>query len=433
MNRINIGIIGLGTIGAGVVKLIHKNSQVILQKSGIKLNIKKAADIDKRKKEELKLSSTVFTTNANDVISDPEIDIIVELIGGTTKANEFIINGIKAGKHIVTANKALLSQKGNKIFNTAYKYNKFIGFEASVAGGVPILKSIRESLLPNRITKIYGILNGTTNFILTKMEKDNLEFKDALLLAQKLGFAEANPEYDIKGTDSAHKLQILASFAFNTDVKFKDIYFEGIDKITLDDLKYIHSLGYKVKLLSIAKLDLRHKIYECRVHPTMIHTSNPLSTVSQEYNAILIDGDAVGEQIYYGKGAGAFPTASAVVSDIIDIAKKILNNNEKIFDRSFQISDDLTMKKFGDISSRYYLRFKTCDKPGVLAKISGILGKNNISLSSVLQKETGQNIVPIVMLTHISKESDIQRAIKIIDKLDIIKSKTNIIRIEDNM
>ena len=433
MNNINIGIIGLGTVGKGVVNLLKRNSRIIYEKCGISINIKKVSDINIMRMKELTLNKEIFTTNANEIINDPNIQIVVELIGGTTKAREYIIKALKNGKHIVTANKALLSCKGDLIFKTAYKYNRFIGFEGSVSGGVPVIKALRESLLANRIKRIYGIVNGTTNFILTKMEENFLEFKEALSLAQKSGFAEANPEYDIKGIDAAHKLQILASFAFNTEVKFKKIYYEGIDKIDLTDIIYVGDLGYRIKLLAIAKMDKLTHTYECRVHPTIVPLSNPLASVKNEYNAILIEGDATGPQLFYGKGAGSFPTASAIVADIVDIAKKIINNDVKLFDRFYKKGDKLKLKEFKNIKSRYYLRFGTVDKPGVLAKISGILGKNNISISSVLQKETGQKVVPIVMLTHLAYESDIQHSIKFIDKLDVVKTKTKIIRIEDEI
>lgn len=433
METVNIGIIGLGTVSSGVVTLLRKNSTLIYSKTGIKIKLKKVADIDIKRKKALKLSDSIFTRNANEIINDPSIDIVVELIGGTTYAKEYIINALKRGKHIVTANKALLSQKGEQIFRIAYQNNRFIGFEASVAGGVPVIKAIRESLIANRIKKIYGIVNGTTNFILTKMEEKHIEFKQALSLAQKLGFAEANPKFDIEGIDAAHKLQILTSFAFNTEVEFKKIYYEGIEKIDLMDIIYVQDLGYRIKLLAIAKLDESHNTYECRVHPTIIPLSNPLASVKKEYNAILIEGDATGAQIFYGKGAGALPTASVIVADIIDITKKMFSNEAKTFDRLYQKEKKLKMKEFRDIMSRYYLRFGTLDKPGVLAKISGILGKYNISISSVIQKETGQRVVPIVMLTHLARESDVQRSIKIIDKLDVVKSKTKIIRIEDGI
>ncbi|MBN1897560.1 MAG: homoserine dehydrogenase [Spirochaetes bacterium] len=433
MNIINVGLIGAGTVGQGVAQLVRKNSNIIFEKTGVRINLQKVCDLDQRRQQVLNVDKNIFTKNANDILNDPAIHIIVELIGGTSQAREYILEAIKKGKHVVTANKALLSQKGDEIFQAAYKRNIFIGFEASVAGGVPIIKVIRESLIANKIKNIFGIVNGTTNFILTKMEENALEFSDALKLAQHLGFAEANPVFDIKGIDAAHKLQILASFAFNTPVEFKKIYYEGIDRIDLADIVYISDLGYRLKLLAIAKFDKASRTYECHVNPTLIHRSSPLAAIKNEYNAILIDGDATGSQIFYGKGAGALPTASAILADIVEISKKIINNESKFYDRFYSHQSHIKMKDYRDTKSRYYLRFGTIDKPGVLAKVSGILGKNNISLCSVLQKETGQKVVPIVMLTHESKEADIQDAIKAIQKLDVVKEKPKVLRIEDTI
>jgi homoserine dehydrogenase len=433
MKEIKIGLIGAGTVGSGVVNLIRKNSGIISNKTGIKISIKKVADTNQEVKNKLKLDDKIFTTNAEEIIKDKEIDIIVELIGGINPAKKYIIEGMKEGKHIVTANKALLSQYWEEIFSLANKYNKLIGFEASVAGGVPIIKSIRESLIGNRILKIYGILNGTTNFILTKMEEEGYEFKQALEIAQKLGFAEKDPTYDIEGIDSAHKLQILSSLAFNSNIDFKKIYYEGISNIDLTDILYVNNLGYKIKLLAIAKIDKEEGVCECRVHPTIIPIANPLSSVRKEYNGILVEGDAVGVQIYYGKGAGSLPTASAIVSDIVDISNKILTNQSLNTYQLYKKNNELKIKEIKNIKCRYYLRFKTVDKPGVLAKISNILGQNNISISSVLQKETGQKVVPIVMLTHLALENDIINSLKLIDKLDVVKEKSKFIRIEDGI
>ncbi len=429
MKKITLGLIGFGTIGSGMIKLLKKNNSEIAKRTGINLQLKRIADLDLKTDRGVKIKKEKLTKKAYDIINDPEVDIVIELMGGINKAFEFVKKALENGKHVVTANKALMSKKGKELYEIAKKNNKFICFEASVAGGIPIMKIIRESLIGNKIKKIMGIINGTTNFILTKMEEQNLDFKEALDLAQKKGFAEVDPTLDISGEDAAHKIQILASHAFNTYIPFEKIHFEGITNIDIYDILYVKELGYKIKLLAIAKL-IKNKI-DCRVQPIIIPENHLLASVRNEYNAIFIDGDASAPQVYYGKGAGSLPTASAVVADIVDIAKSIIlnNNNPSIQSSFYSIKQLINHKK---ISSRYYLRFHTLDKPGVLSKISKILGDNNISLRSVLQKETGQKIVPIVMLTHEANEENIQKAIKKIKALDIVKTPVKIIRIEND-
>ncbi len=431
MKKINVGLIGFGTIGTGVIKLLKKNRTEILEKTGININLKKIADIDLKTDRGISVAKEKLTKNGYDIINDPQIDIVIELIGGIKKAKEFILNSFKQGKHVVTANKALLSQHHSELLNAAQKNNKLIGFEASVGGGIPIIKILRESLAGNKIKKIMGIINGTTNFILTKMEEKNLDFKKALQIAQEMGFAEADPTLDISGEDSAHKIQILASYAFNTSIPFNKIYFEGIENIDLFDIQYIKELGYKIKLLAIVKEDINNLI-ECRVNPTIIPEDHLLASVKDEYNAILVEGDASGSQIFYGKGAGSMPTASAIVGDIIDIAKNIAENKLSSLIDFYDLHSKKEIKDYRKISCNYYLRFHTMDKPGVLAKISRILGDNNISLSSVIQKETGQKIVPIVMLTHEASEEDIQKAVSKIKTLSIVKNPLKVIRMEKN-
>ncbi|MBU1075962.1 MAG: homoserine dehydrogenase [Spirochaetes bacterium] len=431
MKKINVGLIGFGTIGTGVVKLLKKNRNEIMRKTGINVQLKKIADLDVTSDRGIHLEKGILTRNVNQIIKDPEIDLVVELIGGVTKARELIIKALYNGKHVVTANKALLSLHSRELFKIADKNNRMIGFEASVCGGIPIIKVIRESLVANKIKKIMGIVNGTTNFILSQMEEKDLDFNKALQLAQKKGFAEANPDLDISGEDAAHKLQILASYAFSTDIPLKKIYFEGIEKIDIQDIRYIQELGYKIKLLAIVKMD-KHNRIECRVHPTIIPKDYLLASVKDEYNAVFIEGDASGGQIFYGKGAGSLPTASAVVGDIIDIAKSCEESRGASYSEIFDLHSKIVIKKFADFSCRYYLRFHTKDQPGVLAQIGKILGNHRISLTSVIQKETGQKVVPIVMLTHLAKEDDIQRAIRSIRKLKIVKNPVKIIRIENS-
>lgn len=427
MKTVNVGLIGLGTIGTGVARILSHNHQEIFHKSGIKVNLKSIADLDIKRQRGIFLEKKRLTTNAYQLINDPEIDIIVELIGGISKAKEFIIQALKKGKNVVTANKALLSQYGDILFKIAHRYNKQIGFEGSVGGGIPIIKVLREALVGNKIKKLVGIVNGTTNFILTKMDEKGLEFHTALKLAQSLGFAESNPILDISGEDASHKLQILASYAFNHNIKFNDIYYEGIDKIDLGDIQYVKALGYKIKLLGIVK-DCGNNEIECRVHPTLIPENYLLSSVKNEYNAIYVIGDSSGPQIFYGKGAGSLPTASAVIADIIDIAK---NEHQIYYQRFFNSPGKIQIRNIKKTRCRYYLKFYTYDKPGVLAKISGFLGKHHISISSVIQKETGQRFVPIVMLTHLALEENIQKAMIQIKKAHIIRKAPKIIRIED--
>ena len=431
MKTINIGLIGFGTVGTGVVKLLNMNKSEILNKTNININLNKIADIDIRTDRGIKIKKDKLTKNAYDIIKDPKIDIVIELIGGIKKAKEFILNSLKNGKHVITANKALLSQYGLEIFESAYKNRKIIGFEASVAGGIPILKIIRESLVANRIKKIIGIINGTTNFILSKMEEKNIDFHKALKMAQKAGIAEANPLLDISGEDAAHKIQILASYAFNTSIPFNNIYFEGIKNIDLYDILYVKELGYRIKLLAIAKAN-NNKEIDCRIHPTIIPQNHLLASVKDEYNAILVEGDASGPQIFYGKGAGSLPTASAVVADIVDIAANIAENKQEPIIKNFRFHSKLNLKNHNKITCRYYLRFHTIDKPGVLAKISKILGDNDISLSSIIQKETGKIVVPIIMLTHKANEENIQNALNKINQLSIVKNPVKMIRIENN-
>ncbi len=426
---INIGIIGFGTVGTGTAKILLKNRSLLKDRTGIDINLRRIADIDIKRGRGIKLPKGILTTDAEEIINDPDIHIIVELIGGTTIAREFILKAIKNGKHIVTANKALLATYGNEIFGNAQKANVEIGFEASVAGGIPIIKVIREGLVANRIKAVYGIINGTTNYILTKMTEEKVEFAEVLKEAQRLGYAEADPTYDIEGIDSAHKLAILASLSYGSRFSIKDVYREGISWISPMDIEFARELGYKLKLLAIAK-ETDNKV-ELRVHPTMIPEEYLISKVDGVYNAIYVEGDAVGSTLYYGRGAGDMPTGSAVVSDIVDIARNIVN---KSIGRIPGMSKSAKMKnlmKMDDVLSMYYFRFSALDKPGVLSKISGILGKYNISIASVIQKGRHERrAVPLVVLTHKAREKDVVRAVREINRLPIVAGKTVFIRVE---
>ncbi|MEW6170626.1 MAG: homoserine dehydrogenase, partial [Candidatus Omnitrophota bacterium] len=385
MKKINIGLIGLGVIGSGVVKILKERKNFFKKKLGIELSLKKACDKDLSKIKNLKLDPSVVTTNPNEIISDPQIDVVIELIGGIHPAKEFIIEALRKGKHVVTANKALLAQDGIEIFNTARACSKNIYFEAAVGGGIPIIKSLREGLVANKINSLFGIVNGTSNFILSNMSQNNMDFAEALREAQKKGFAEKNPKFDIEGIDSLHKLIILTYLAFGKFVSFKDVFVEGITNISSLDVSYANELGLTIKLLAIAKKE--NNELEVRVHPTMLPKSNLLSQVRDSFNAIYISGDLVGDLLFYGRGAGQMPTASAVISDLVDLTKDI---KAGLFRSTLNIVSDPEIKNIrniDEIQSRYYIRFMAIDEPGVLAKIAGVLAKFGISIASVSQKE----------------------------------------------
>ncbi len=426
--RINIGVIGFGTIGSAVVKLLLNRKSFFLRRSGVELNLVMVCDKDLSSQREVKVPKSMLTKKADEVINHPDIDVIVELVGGIHPAKEIVLKSLTAGKHVVTANKLLLAVEGESIFKKADGMNKEIFFEASVAGGVPIIKSIREGLLCNNFSMIMGILNGTSNYILSSMVDGDSDFKSALKEAQKQGYAEKDPSLDIEGWDSAHKIAILSLLAFGKRVKMKDIYVEGIKKISLIDIKYAKELGYSVKLLAVAKRDKNE--LSVRVHPTLLPSNDLLSSVSGVYNAILIDADLVGRQVFYGEGAGKLPTASAVLSDIMDLSGAVLygkKSDKIIAPKKLEIKK---IKKMDDIESRYYVHFSAIDEPGVLGKIADELGKYGISIASVVQKERREaHVVPIVMLTHKAKEKHIKTALKKIDKLSVIKRKSVIIRI----
>jgi homoserine dehydrogenase len=426
---INIGIIGFGIVGSGTAKVLLTNKDILNERLGFKLNLKRIADLDITTDRGIKIPEGVLTTDVNQLFNDPEIDIVVELIGGIKPAKDFIMKAIQNGKHVVTANKALLATHGTDIFNAAREKGVEVGFEASVAGAIPIIKVMKEGLIANRIKAIYGIINGTSNYILTKMTDENVEFADALKEAQALGYAEADPTFDIEGIDTAHKLTILATLSYGIPLSFSSVHIEGMSKITAQDINFASELGYKVKLLAITK-ETDGEI-ELRVHPTMLPKDYLIAKVDGPFNAIYVEGDATGSTMYYGRGAGSVPTGSAVVSDIADIARNIQKNALGRVPTIPNISGDVRIRKMDDITSRYYFRFSALDKPGVLSKISGILGNHNISITSVIQK--GRMVgeaVPLVVLTHEAKEKDMRLAIEEIDKLPVVMSKTVIIRVE---
>ena len=433
MKQINIGILGFGTVGTGVVKILQENRDLLCQRIGAVLNLKRIADIDVTTDRKVKLEKGVLIPDAQAVIEDPEIDIIVELIGGETIAKTLILDAIKNKKHIVTANKALLAAWGNEVFAAAEKNSVDLAYEASVGGCMPIIKSLRESLVGNRITSMVGILNGTCNYILSRISEDRIPFDEALAAAQKNGYAEADPTLDIEGFDTAHKLAIISSLAFGTKINLKDIYVEGITSISPLDIEFANQFGYCIKLLAIGKD--RGDAIEARIHPTMIPFENPLSNINGSLNAVTLSGDCVGDMMLYGHGAGMMPTASAVVGDIADIARNIMRQSVgRIPLQSYQTAHirEKSILPIDELESHYYIRFAAKDQPGVLSKISGILGDHNISLKSVHQKGRKTNgSVPIVMLTHLAREMEVYNALNEIQDLDAVTGKTVLIRIED--
>jgi len=433
MEQIHVGIIGFGTVGTGVIRILQENARLLEERLGASIVLKRIADLNITSDRAVKVNPALLTPNAADIINDPEISILVELIGGLEPARTFILQGIDQGKHIVTANKALLAVHGVEIFKAADERGVDIGFEGSVGGGIPIIRSMREGLAANRIQVIFGILNGTSNYILTEMTHKGERFEDVLKRAQDLGYAEADPALDVEGIDTAHKLSLLISLAYGVQVKLKDIYTEGITRITPLDIEHAKELGYHIKLLAIAKSD--GGAIEARVHPTLLPADHLLSSVNGPFNAIFVKGDAVGSTLFYGAGAGMLPTGSAVVSDLLDIGRNIrlgMKQRVPILSYHRQYLRQGEIKNIHDIKSTYYLRFTVVDRPGVLSRISGILGDLDISIASVIQKgRRVEKAVPIYMVTHEARESNMQKALQVIDRLPVTVDKTMLIRIED--
>jgi homoserine dehydrogenase len=433
MKTINVGLLGCGTVGTGVAKLLIDSSQVIGARLGATLNLKRVADIDIETDRGIRFDEGVLTTDANALVNDPKIDIIIEMIGGEGIAKELILKAIDNGKQVITANKALLASQGNALFKAAAAKGVDLAFEAAVGGCMPIIKSMRESLVANRIHSMTGILNGTCNYILTKITDERRRFGDALSEAQQKGYAEADPALDVDGIDTAHKIAILTALAYGTEINLTDVYMEGISKITPLDVEFAEHFGYRIKLLAISKR--KGDKIEARVHPTMIPFSNLLSNVNGTVNAITVSADAVGDIMLYGRGAGMMPTASAVISDAVDIARNLMaGTTRRIPALSFQ-QDHIQNSKImpmNEIATHYYFRFAALDRPGVLSTISGILGSHDISIQSMQQKgRKTDGSVPVVMVSHLAKEANVQKALAEINDLDVVGEKTVLIRIED--
>ncbi|GMQ79729.1 MAG: homoserine dehydrogenase [Thermodesulfobacteriota bacterium] len=433
MRTINVGLLGCGTVGTGVAKILLENKDLIFSRVGAVLNLKHVADIDLKTDRGIPFDDGVLISDAFKVVDDPDIDIIIEMIGGKGIAKDLILKAIHNNKPVVTANKALLAVHGNLIFKSAMEHGVDLAFEASVGGCMPIIKSLRESLAGNHIKSMAGILNGTCNYILSRCTEDGSSFEDMLTEAQKNGFAEADPTLDVEGIDTAHKLAILTSLAYGMEINFNDIYIEGISKITPMDIEFAGQFGYRIKLLAITK-DFGNAI-EARVHPTMIPFANPLSGVNGVLNAVTISGDAIGDIMLYGFGAGMMPTASAVVGDVIDLARNLLSGSTgRVPLLSYQMDHirKIPVLPMKDIREHYYFRFSALDRPGVLSKIAGILGDYDISIKSVHQKERKtKGAVPIVMLTHLAREADVQDALADIYDLDAVGNRPVLIRVEN--
>ncbi len=427
--KVNVGLIGFGTIGTGVVRLFKDSAALINRKAGIKVELKKICDIDVERDRGVEIDKALLTNDADEVLNDPEIDIVIELIGGYKHALDFVMRAMENKKSIVTANKAMISRYWESLEKSASKNDVDIMAEASVAGGIPILRSTDKGLAANKIDRIMAILNGTANYILTRMSKAQISFDEALKEAQQKGFAEADPTLDIEGFDSMHKIVILSTIAFHRRVREEEVYVEGIRDVEYMDIQFARQFGYVMKLLAIAEKNDGE--LNVRVHPTFLGNRHLLTSVDYEYNAVAVRGDAVGDTLFYGKGAGEMPTASAVMSDVIFLARNIVSGKEKN-PYSSKKNEELRIKEIGDIESKYYMRFTVADKAGVLSEISGALGKYNISIESMIQKgRNAKESVPVVIMCYESREEDVKKALEEIDKLDITRKKTVVYRVID--
>ncbi len=433
MKPINVGLIGFGTVGEGVVRLLTERPELLSRRLGVPLVLKRVADIDPARPRKLSLPPGVFTDRNQDILDDPEIDIVVELIGGTTAARDLVLAAISRGKHVVTANKALLALHGNELFAAAAASQVEVAFEASVCGGIPIILALRQGLAANRIQEMLGILNGTANYILTRMSEEGSSFDQALQEAQARGYAEADPTLDVEGVDAAHKLAILMALAYGARVDFEAVSVEGISGLEPLDLQFAREFGYVIKLLAITRNS--DGALEARVHPTLIPRDHMLANVGGAMNAVYITGDAVGPILLYGQGAGMMPTASAVVSDILDLARNLslgLKRRVPPLGAGNALETRRPIKPLEEVVTNYYFRFAALDRPGVLSQISGVLGRHHISIAAVIQKgREVRGAVPIVMITHEAREADVRQALKEIDALPVVSPPTIMYRIED--
>jgi homoserine dehydrogenase len=433
MKTIQVGLLGCGTVGTGVARLLLGEADLIRARMGADFRLKWVADIDTRTDRGVRFDDGVLMSDAFRVVNDPEVDIVIEMIGGETIARDLILKAIANGKHVVTANKALLAKHGRAIFQAAAARGVDVAFEASVGGCMPVIKTLRESLAGNRIHYMTGILNGTCNYILSRITDEGIAFAEALKQAQAEGYAEADPTLDVEGYDTAHKLAIVTALAYGTEVDFDDIYIEGISRVTPLDIAYACQFGYRIKLLAISKH--AEGAIEARVHPTMIPEANLLSTISGPLNALTIAGHAAGEILLYGRGAGMMPTASAVLGDLVDLGRNLIFGAPgRVPLLAFQPGSigRIPLRPMAEIQTHYYIRLQVLDQPGVLSRVSGILGDLGISIQSVHQKgRKSQGAVPVVMMTHLARESDMQEALRRIQELGVVDEEPMLIRVED--
>ncbi|NMB45520.1 MAG: homoserine dehydrogenase [Firmicutes bacterium] len=426
---VKLGLLGLGTVGAGVCKILQQNREVISHRAGTDFEIAKILVRDLDKPRAVKVDSCLLTTDVTDILGDPEITVVVELMGGLEPAYEYVHAALDAGKHVVTANKALIASHGARLIRLAASKGVDLYYEGSVGGGIPIIKPLRESLVGNRIEEVMGIVNGTTNYILSRMTQEKADFVDVLAEAQALGYAEADPAADIEGHDAAHKLVILASLAFQTPISIHQVYCEGISQITAEDIAFAEHFGYTIKLLAIAKRQPRG--IEARVHPTFVPNRHPLAAVHGVFNAIFVRGDAVGDLMFYGRGAGDLPTGSAVIADIVDVLR---NRKRGAHHRVETLWQPIPVEAIGDVRTRYYIRLHAVDKPGVLAQVAASFGAEGVSIESMIQQGRGQDQpVPIVFITHEVEERQLRASLARIASLPSIKHIASVIRVEGGL
>lgn len=434
-DAIRVGLIGFGTIGTGVIKLVQRNRAQIHTRLGVHVDLVRVADIDVKRDRGVRLGRGVLTADAGAILDDPNIDIVIELMGGYEPAKTFVLRAIGSGKSVVTANKALLALHGREIFGAVERAGVDIGYEAAVGGGIPIIRTLREALSGDRNDAIYGIINGTANYILSEMTAGGHSFSEVLKRAQAEGLAEANPTFDVDGIDSAHKLTLLVQLAFGTAARFEDVAVEGIRDVSQIDISFAKQFGYVIKLLAIAKRDADR--IEARVHPTMVPRNHILADVNGAFNAIAVQGQALGSSVYFGLGAGMMPTATAVVADIIEVGGHLRRGARgRVAPLGYPLAAQakVKFKPMADVLTEYYLRFMAVDRPNVLAKIAGILGRHRISIASMIQqgREEGAT-VPIVIRTHHARERDLRAALREIDRLQVVRPKSTAIRIEDSL
>jgi len=431
MKTYGVGILGFGTVGAGVIETLQLNGDLIAARTGLRIEVRRVADLDLDRDRGVKVDPSIFTRDAMAVIDDPAVDIVVELIGGVKTAREVILKALRAGKPVVTANKALLAEHGDELYAVADESSADLYYEASVCGGIPVIRSLREGLIANHIESMYGIMNGTCNYILTRMEQENLPFEKVLADAQTRGYAEAEPSLDIDGIDTAHKAAILASLAYGFPVPMEAVHVEGIRGLDPLDLRYAKELGYRIKLLA----QIRHHAdgIEVRVCPTLVPLGHMLASVSGTFNALMVRGDVVGDTLYYGRGAGRLPTASAVVSDLADVARNLASSSNLRVPALVRHGEYGKMKKLEDLESCCYLRMSLKDHPCVLAQVAQVLGENGISIASVIQNKPGEgcDYAPVIVVTHRAPEKKFRQALRIIDALDVVGARTIRMAIED--